>query len=259
VDRVPAVLAKSKLVGVGRGCRRSQSGYRYCRLVSPWPGGAVRPHGRCHPETSEVADDSHPTAGLPARGRMADHRRAAAGRVLGRWLGQQMAEPRGSSVRHHPGGWIPPDDSRASPSSASHARFAARPGYGPSLVRYVHVVGSSLLAGLFRLGLSMPTGSCRRSLWSTLVVKPPTNRRSAVAVRGPGVRRRRRGPKGLRAARGAQTMPVPGLTAARARQKVRRAGASTTSRAADLRSTDGHAPARLRALETVEKVLTGSH
>ena len=36
----------------------------------------------------------------------------------------------------------------------------------------------------------------------------------ARPVPGPGARRRRRGPKGLRAARGAQRMTVPGLTAA---------------------------------------------
>jgi hypothetical protein len=165
-----------RLVGVGGGCHRPQSGYHYCRLVSPRPGGAVRPHGGCYPETSEVADDSHPTAGLPARGRMADHRRAAAGRVLGRWLGQQMAEPRGSSVRHHPGGWIPPDDSRASPSSAPHARFAARPGYGPSLVRHAHGVGNRRWPGHLLGPQSARIGCGPASLWSDVVVSFAANR-----------------------------------------------------------------------------------
>jgi hypothetical protein len=45
-------------------------------------------------------------------------------------------------------------------------------------------------------------------------------------------------------------------TAARAGLEVRRACASATSRAVDLRPADGWGPARLRALETVEKVLT---
>jgi hypothetical protein len=44
-------------------------------------------------------------------------------------------------------------------------------------------------------------------------------------VPGPGARRRRRGPKGLRAARGAPDHDCPGLTAARAGPELRRARA----------------------------------
>ena len=172
VTQVRPGASISVLVGGSGGCRRSQSGYRYCGLVSPWPGGAVRPHGRegCQPETSEVADGSHPTAGLPACGPMADHRRSTAGRVLGRWLGQQMAEARGRSVRHHPGGWIPPHDSRASPPSASHAGFAAWPGYDPSLVRYAPLVGDHRWPGHLPVSSSVRVRRDPTSLWSDMVV-----------------------------------------------------------------------------------------
>ena len=54
-------------------------------------------------------------------------------------------------------------------------------------------------------------------------------------------------------------MAVPGLTAACARVELRRAWASTTSRSADLSAGHGWSSrARLRALETVGKVLTAS-
>ena len=62
-------------------------------------------------------------------------------------------------------------------------------------------------------------------------------------VRGPGARRRRRGPKGLRAA-GARRHPSPALTAARAQLQVRLVRFSATPRAAALTATDGRGPAR---------------
>ena len=90
------------------------------------------------PETSEVADDSHPAAGLPALSPMADHRCATAGRVLGRWLGQQMAE-------------------------------AAWPGYDSSLLRYADVVGTHRWPGS-HCPPAASVGPTPIALWSDVVV-----------------------------------------------------------------------------------------
>jgi hypothetical protein len=81
-----------------------------------------------------------------------------------------MAEARGRSVRHHPGGWIPPDDSRTSSPSASHARFGAWPGYDPSPVRYALAVGNHRWPGFLLLSHSVKVARSPRVLWSDMVV-----------------------------------------------------------------------------------------
>ena len=190
VTQVRPGASISRVVGVGGGCRRSQSGYHCCGLVSPWPGGAVRPHGRCQPETSEVADDSDPTAGVPARGRMADHRCVAAGRVLGRWLGQQMADVRGRPVRHHPWRWIPADNSRGPTPRTTPPGFGLWPQGDPSLVRYVPVVGNHRWSGSLPLTWSAEVGPVPQALWSTLVVNVgrPNGTLPSTQTESPGSR-----------------------------------------------------------------------
>jgi hypothetical protein len=177
VTGVCSHVSKSRLVGVGGGCRPPRRGqcHDHCGLVSSGLAWAVERHGSGWTGVSEatvVAGDTDCSAGIPTgKHEFGPWRLSAGGPAQVQRRSQQVARAGGGSVLHHRRG-LSVLSARSSSPSAQRTGLRVWRGADPSLVRYVPVVGSHRLPGsplkAGRLGPALVGSGCGQVWWSAL-------------------------------------------------------------------------------------------